>query len=208
MNRRPALVAIVSVLCSALIVGACRSSSSGNKTPTAAASPTAVASAAASPAPARTPSGEIRAVDLQAVADVKQALADTGGQFEQVRVIYADLTGGGQEDAVIPIASGGTLGDLAFLVLAPAAGGGTTTLLRVTPKEGRGLAVAVEGGKLVMTEPVPGPDDPECCPSQLRKTTYAWNGTALVVDSVKTEANPAGGAKRTPSGQLPANVVP
>jgi len=199
MTRRPALVAIVSVLCSALIVGACRSSSSGNKTPTAAASPSAVASAAASAAPPRTPSGEIRAVDLQAVADVKQALSDTGGQFEQVRVIYADLTGGGQEDAVIPIASGGTLGDLAFLVLAPATGG-TTTLLRVTPKDGRGLAVAVEGGKLVMTEPVPGPDDPECCPSQLRKTTYAWNGTALVVDSVKTEANPAGGGKGTPSG--------
>jgi len=68
------------------------------------------------------------------------------------------------------------------------------------------MAVAVAGGKVVETQPVPGPDDPECCPSMLRVTTYAWNGAAHAVESVKTVVNPEGGAKGTPSGT--PNVSP
>ena len=118
-------------------------------------------------------------------------------------MIYVDLTGTGQTDAVVPIASGGTLGDVAFIVLAPDGSGGARTLLKGEPTGQAGLAVAVVGGKLVMTEPVPGPNDPECCPSQLKKTTYAWNGSAFIVESTTTETNPAGGAKGTPSVASP-----
>ena len=49
-----------------------------------------------------------------------------------------------------------------------------------------------------MTQALYGPEDPNCCPSMLRKTTYVWNGTSLAVQTVKTEVNPAGGGKTTP----------
>jgi hypothetical protein len=202
MFRRPALVALASIAVAAIVVFACRSSSSGDKTPTPAA--TAATTSEASPAPSSTPDERIRDVDLENVPDVKQALADANAQFQPERVIYADLTGTGQTDAVVPIASGGTLGDVEFLVLAPDDTGGATTLLDGKPTGQDGLAVAVVGGKLVMTEPVPGPDDPECCPSQLKKTTYAWDGAAFVVESTTTETNPAGGAKGTPSLPSPS----
>ena len=58
---------------------------------------------------------------------------------------------------------------------------------------------AIEDEKLVSVEPVPGPDDPECCPSQIRTTTYAGDGgTGLTQESSVVGENPAGGAK-TPS---------
>ncbi|HYM16849.1 MAG TPA: hypothetical protein VEZ14_14975 [Dehalococcoidia bacterium] len=198
MTRRPALLAVACLVLPAFALLACRSSSSANKTPTAAA---ATASVTAAPAPTGSPlpRDAIRGIDVAAVADVKQLVASTSAHLDPARVIYADLTGAGQEDAIIPLASGGTLGDVAFVVLAPAPGGGTTTLLKLAPRDTRGLAVAVEGGKLVMTEPVPGPDDPLCCPSMLKKTTYAWDGTTLAVASAVNVRNPSGGAKGTPS---------
>jgi hypothetical protein len=202
MTRRPALIAVACLALATIGLLACRSSSSGDKTPTPAV--TAAVTSAASAVPSSTPDERIRNVDLASVADVKQALADANSQFDETRVVYAALTGTGQTDAVVPIASGGTLGDVAFLVLAPDDSGGAKTLLKGKPTGQSGLAVAVVGGKLVMTEPVPGPDDPECCPSQLKKTTYAWDGTAFIVESTTTETNPAGGAKGTPSLPNPA----
>jgi len=201
-TARLPLLATVAALIAALALVACRSSSNGSTTPTPAASPSPAATAA-TPGASATPTSEIRAVDIVALPDVKQVLSDTGGQFDQARVIYADLTGAGREDAVIPISSGGTLGDIGFLVLAPASGGGATTLLKVVPSDARGLAVDVVAGALVMTEPVPGPDDPECCPSQLRKTTYAWNGATFAVESVVTVTNPNAGIKGTPPAPQP-----
>jgi hypothetical protein len=203
MTRRPAPLAVACLAIATLALFACRSSSSGDKTAT----PSVAGGSATpggSPVPSSTPDERIRDVDLANVADVKQALSDANSQFEPARVIYADLTGTGQTDAVVPIASGGTLGDVEFLVLAPDDTGGATTLLDGKPTGQDGLAVAVVGGKLVMTEPVPGPDDPECCPSQLKKTTYAWDGAAFVVESTTTETNPAGGAKGTPSLPSPS----
>lgn len=118
--------------------------------------------------------------------------------MNQAAVLYADVTGDGADEAIVPVSSGGTLGNIGFLVLTPA-GAGTQTLLQVFPEDQRGLAVALEAGKIVMTQPVPGPDDPNCCPSMLRRTTYAYNGSALAIESVQTEQNPAGGAKSTPA---------
>jgi len=203
MMQRPALVALTLVLLPALAVTACRSSSNADTTPTPAVSPIPAAAASPSATPlaiTATPTSAIRSIDLKSTASVKKLLGDTGGQFLQVEVIYADLTGAGAEDAVVPISSGGTLGDLAFVVLAMS-GSETKVLLSEFPQNGHGLAVAVVAGKLLMTEALPGPDDPECCPSELRKTTYAWNGTALAVESVNTVPNPSAGGKGTPSNQ-------
>ena len=169
----------------------------GDDDPTPVTSPTSAATAAASPTAGATPSGEIRSLDIAASPDVKQLMTDTGGTLAQENVVYGDLTGDGIEEAIAPIASGGTMGYVAFAVLTPV-GTSTKTLLKETPPGGRGFQVSIEEDHLVITEPVPGPDDPECCPSMLRKTIYAWNGAALAVDDVQTVPNPAGGVK-TPS---------
>jgi hypothetical protein len=195
MNRRARAITLtaISIAIGGLLSGCGGGSGAKSGTPTRQASPAATSSASA------TPSLGIRTLDLSKVPDVRDLVASTGGAYEQSGVIYADLTADGIDDAVVPISSGGTLGDVAFIVLA-SDGIGTKTLLKVAPTDGPGgLAVAVVGGQLVMTRPIYGPEDPNCCPSSLRKTTYAWDGSAFAVQSETTEANPAGGGKLTPS---------
>lgn len=189
--RRPALAATLALAAAAFAFGACGGDDDADDTPTRTPATTATAPAS------ETPAGDIRAVALDDVADVQSLVDETNGRFVQQDVIYADLTGDGADEAVVPISTGGTLGHLAFIVLAAEGDDGTRTLLRERPARTLGLEVAVEGEDLVITEPVPGPDDPECCPSQLRVTTYAWDGTALEQASQETIPNPDGGAKPT-----------
>jgi hypothetical protein len=146
-----------------------------------------------------TPSGEIRERDLESDPDVQSLIEETGGEYVQENVIYADLTADGIDDAVVPISSGGTLGNVGFVVLTPT-DDGTATLLRELPSETGGIALNVVEGELIALEPVFGPDDPECCPSMLRQTTYAWNGAALALVDQQTIDNP-GGEVKPDSGQ-------
>ena len=180
----------------AAIAGCGGGGGGATKTPSASRSPAATSSSVAT---ATTPSLGIRELDLSKVDDVTAIVASTGGQFVQTSVIYADLTGDGVDEAIVPISSGGTMGDVAFLVLA-ASGRGTKTLLKEVPLGASGgLSVAVLDGQLVMTQAIYGPEDPNCCPSALRRTTYVWNGTSLAVQSIKTEVSPSGGGKKTPA---------
>lgn len=185
----------VAAFCVGLLIVGC-GGGGGDKTKTAA--PSSAVTSTGTAAATTTPSLGIREIDLAKVADVEAVVAGTGGQYVQASVIYADLTADGIDEAIVPISSGGTMGDVGFLVLTPA-GDGTVTLRKELPlgQEG-GLSVAVEGGQLVMTQAMYGPGDPNCCPGILRKTTYVWNGTSLAVRTVKTEVNPAGGGKTTP----------
>ncbi len=201
MIRRPVALApaIVVLSIAAAAFSAC-GGGGGSKTATPAQTPPA-GTAAATPGATTTSSLGIRTLDLSKDADVQGVIAATGGQYLQAGVIYGDLTGDGVDDAVVPISSGGTMGDIAFLVFAPS-GGVTKTLLKEIPLGGSGgLSVAVVDGQIVMTQPIYGPNDPNCCPSGLRKTTYVWNGASFAVQSVKTDVNPAGGGKTTPSAQ-------
>ena len=204
MKPRPTTIAFAIIAIAITLSTACRSSSSSDKTPTASASAPAQTSAPATAAPSAivtagsaTSTLGIRALDVKAVPDVQKALTATGGQIVQSSIIYTDVTGDGIDEAIVPISSGGTLGDVGFFVLTPT-NTGTTTLLKEFPPDSPGLAVAVVSGKIVMTQPVPAPDDPNCCPSFLRHTTYSWNGSALAIESVTTDPNPAGGGKVTP----------
>jgi hypothetical protein len=203
-RRRPPLATLSLILLAALAFAACRSTSTDQATATPGADVSASPSAPSPTAPGAspTPSQAIRLINLKDSAPVQRLLRDSGGQVVTSEIIYADLTADGHEDAVVPISSGGTLGDIAFVVL-ESIGGGTRTLVSEYPRDGRGLSVAVSGGKLVVTEAVPGPDDPECCPSQLRKTVYGWNGVTLAIQSVNTETNPDAGPKATPGGASP-----
>lgn len=187
MLRRPA-VALLLVL--AATSTACNGGGGDDATPTSSAE-TPAATPAASPEP-RTPSSEIRSLDLEGTDAVQALLDTTGGTYVQDSVLYADLTGDGAEEAVVPVSSGGTLGDVAFIVLM--LGDDTIeTLLTVEPDAGNGISVSIEDGKVITLEPAPGPDDPECCPSQFFRRVYAWDGSALRVDSSGFIDNPDNG---------------
>jgi hypothetical protein len=164
------------------------------------------------PPPAQTPAIDIREIDLTAIPEVQAVLnpppPDPGypeqqpGVLNQENVIYADVTNDGHDDAIVPISVDGTLGNIGFFLVS-LRGEEPLVLLKVFPSESAGMNVSVEGDKIVQIQPAPGPDDPECCPSQIRRTIYAWNGNAVAVESVTTEPNPALGPTVAPVTETP-----
>ncbi len=155
----------------------------GDETPSA--SPTPVSTATATPVPATpTPVPDIRDEDLTQHAALQDFLA-AGGEVDGSRIIYVDLTEDGVDDAIVPISSGGTGGDLAVVVLGYGPDG-LEELLRVLPRETRSIRAKVEEGQLVTTEGVFGPNDALCCPTQLLTTWYGWDGSSLVIDRQET----------------------
>jgi hypothetical protein len=189
---------LAALITASLALGAfagCDGDGGGDETPT---RPVPTSTVTGSVEPNPTPSGEIRERDLENDPAVQQLISDAGGEYVQENVIYADLSDDGVDDAVVPISSGGTLGNIAFVVLTPTQSG-TIVLLQEEPMQSGGIALNVVDGKLIMLEPVFGPDDPECCPSLLRRTTYGWNGAALALEDQETLPNPGGQVKPTVS---------
>jgi hypothetical protein len=150
---------------------ACSSDDTPDPTPTPGTQPT--------PADARA----IRSVDFSQNADVQRLLGQSSsGKLEPSTIVYADVTGDLREEAVVPISSGGTLGNVAYLVFVNSAGGPRLVLTR-TPDRGSagGLQAAVEDGVLVETAAEYGPSDALCCPSVLKRTSFRWDGSMLQV---------------------------
>jgi hypothetical protein len=177
-QRRAALLPLL--LVAAVVLAGCgQKSNETESTPTPTPEPTATAEAAP----------DISGVDFSQVPAVESLLADSGGRLLPEQIIFADLTGDGVDEAVVPISSGGTGGDIAYAVFTDR-GGHLEELLQVKPEAGR-VAAAVEDGVLVETQPVYAPEDPLCCPSQLRRTYYRWDGADLVVDHQETETVPS-----------------
>jgi len=135
------------------------------------------------------PAPDIDEVDFSQVPAVEDLVEDTGGSLLPDEVILADLTGDGVEEAVVPVSSGGTGGDIAYAILGYR-DGDLEEILAVKPEAGR-VMVSVEDGILVETQPVYAPEDPLCCPSELRHTYYRWEGEELVVDHEETETVPS-----------------
>lgn len=212
MIRRIPVLALAALAAVALFGAACGGggSSSSHSTSTAASAATGTPGTSATPGSAATASSAIRNLDLEHSAPVQQLIKDTGGQFVPSQVLYGDLTGDGVEEAVVPISSGGTMGDIAYVVLTPSGDGVAVLPLEKGDTVAGGVAVDIVDGKLVDTRPEYGPTDPECCPSMLHKTTYSWNGTKFVIASSQSIPNPNGGAKGTPSLVTPpaANPAP
>lgn len=135
------------------------------------------------------PGPDIVDVDFSQVPAVDDLLEGSGGRLLPEEIIIADLTGDGVGEAVVPISSGGTGGNIAYAVFGYR-DGDLEEILRVKPEAGR-VTVSVEDGMLVETQPVYGPEDPLCCPSQLLHTYYRWDGDELVVDHEETETVPS-----------------
>ena len=153
--------------------------------------PTATPHATVSPTPALTPTPtplpDLKTLDLAAVPEVKALAQRLSGEVAPDEVIYADLTGNGRDDAVIPISSGGTQGDLGFIVLGYQ-NGALKVLLSETPQSA--VVVKVLGNQLVESLPVYATSDLPGFPSQIKNTYYRWDGNHLIVDHEETVSNP------------------
>ena len=128
---------------------------------------------------------EIRGVDFETLGATEDLIGQLGtGAVEPDAIVYADLTGDQREEAIVPVTSQGTLGNVGYLVFALKAGKPEVVLTRTVDRTSAGgLQMSVEEGVLLETRGVFGPDDPFCCPSQLRETTFGWDGSQLQVDN-------------------------
>jgi len=109
-------------------------------------------------------------------------------------VLYVDLTGDGLEEAIVPITSNGTAGNIAYLVLTLKKDVPSVILTRRLERGSAGglkMAVDMNSGRPVLTETAAeyGDEDPFCCPSVLRRTTFRWDGALLQV--AREEKTPA-----------------
>ena len=159
---------------------ACDDDDEGKETPTPAATfqPTFT--------PAATP--DIRDADLSRQPDLTALLQRLGGELVTSDILYVDLTGDGGEEAILPISSGGTAGNLAFIVLSYR-DGKLAALLTEVPEAGS-LRVEVDDHNLVEVLPVYSDGDTPGFPSQIKRIYYNWKSGALIAGREETVDNP------------------
>jgi hypothetical protein len=89
------------------------------------------------------------------------------------RVICFDFTRDRRVDLAVSIASGGTAGDIGFVVFRATAAGWRVAL----GGGGYKLGLVRVGGDVVVTQPVYRKNDPNCCPTGgFDHVRYRWNG--------------------------------
>ncbi len=134
--------------------------------------------------PAPPDAAAIQSLDLAQVAAVQGFMRQIGGgELDKASVQYADLTKDGRDEAIVPVSSGGTLGNLGYVVLTLRSGSPAAILTAQRDRNSiGGVTLNVEDGKLVKYIGKYGPEDPRCCPTLLVKTTYYWDGANLQVE--------------------------
>ncbi|MPZ98017.1 MAG: hypothetical protein GEU80_01560 [Dehalococcoidia bacterium] len=144
---------------------------------------------ATSTAPAASPVDSLRDVDFEDAA-LQGPLVDQagGGEVHNERVLFADLTGDGKEEAVVIVESGGTQGAVGAAVYRLADG----QPVMVHFVQAGGHVEVRQGSLLVTQEGVYDDDDAECCPSELRETVYQWDGSQFEVLTEQVIPNPSG----------------
>ena len=94
------------------------------------------------------------------------------------QVICFDFTRDGRRDLAVTIASGGTAGDIGFVVFRATATGWRVALTR----DGYKLGLFRVGGDIGVTQPVYRKRDPNCCPTGgFDHSRFHWNGARFVV---------------------------
>jgi hypothetical protein len=120
-------------------------------------------------------------------AQIKATIRQGGFHAGVDRLLYADLTGDGRPETVVTIFSGGTAGDIAFYVLTGEGSG--LHSIKSSNREYK-IGVKVVAGRLQVTRPLYGAQDPNCCPGHLEITTYRYDGVRLVSASRVREKTP------------------
>jgi hypothetical protein len=143
---------------------------------------------ATSPAATSSPSTDIRAVDLANQPDVKDFAQRLSGEVVPEEVVYTDLTGDGLDDAIVPVSSGGTQGDVGLIVVGYL-NGKLKALFSDAPAGGE-VRVAVTDGRLVVTLPLYAEGDTSGFPSNIKNVYYAWKTDHFVIDHEEVLSGP------------------
>jgi hypothetical protein len=114
------------------------------------------------------------------IKDVTRGKFGTGPGAGGPRIAFcADLTRDGRPDMVVPFASGGTAGDVAWFVFRATPSGWRLALERLKLYK---IGVTRAGGDVVETQPVYRRDDPNCCPTGgFDHVRFHWNGSRFTV---------------------------
>ncbi len=98
---------------------------------------------------------------------------------------FADLDSDGAEEAIIPVASGGTAGLLGIMLYHEDASGPRLVLVETGYK----MSFTIEGSRLVIYQPNYIGFEPNCCPSSMTRTTTTLQGNSLVPWATEIEPN-------------------
>jgi hypothetical protein len=130
---------------------------------------------------------QLRAEQVEGKLYVNVAAQDAqmGGHPVFDAIVYVDMDGDGSEEAAVPLNSGGTAGDIGFLVYQQA----TPAPMLVAWQTGYKLNLGFEDGQLVVSNALYTGWEANCCPSGLRYTTYTLNGGQLQVTATRDEPN-------------------
>jgi hypothetical protein len=94
------------------------------------------------------------------------------------QVLCYDFTRDGRLDLAVTIASGGTAGDIGYVVFRGTASGWRVALAR----NGYKVGLFRVGGDVVSSQPVYRANDPNCCPTGgFGHLRFHWNGVRFVV---------------------------
>ena len=92
------------------------------------------------------------------------------------RILFVDISGDGQDEAVISLFSGGTAGNLGLLVYTGASG----TPMLADSVGGYKIGGTADGARLKVSEPIYQGWEPNCCPSGFLVTRYRLQANKLV----------------------------
>jgi hypothetical protein len=187
LPHRGVTFAVSLLLLSALIAGGCKGGggkSGEDPTLTLEATLTEGTATAESPSETPTPAPDIHQEDLSQAPPVVDFIGTTGTSVDTVGISYADLTEDGVVDAIVPISSGGEGGDVGLLVVGYGQDG-LMEFLRIADVLSLSYVITPTG-RLQVDTPQFTASDPLCCPSQILRTTYRWDGEGLVPDIEKT----------------------
>ena len=190
MRSRSLSLRLVSAVLVAVILVGCNSSEETTTTPTA--TPTATTTATPTTTASATAAlTSVQQIDFTDVAIIGPLIDHFGGgEVDPNRVQYVDLTHDGADDAFVIVESGGTAGDSGAALLTiedgqPHVAGYIESGGRIDVR-----FPEVGGGIVVTTEGVWEPGDAECCPSNLRESTYEWEDNAFVLRDEQVVDNP------------------
>jgi hypothetical protein len=114
----------------------------------------------------------------------KQNSGDGVGGYPLLdNILYVDMDGDGVEEAAITFYSGGTAGNIGFVVYKYA----TPAPRFVDAASGYKLLLLIQQGKLVAKNALYGPFDPNCCPAGFSYTTYVLKNNTLSTVAERSE---------------------
>jgi hypothetical protein len=126
---------------------------------------------------------DVTQVEGQPYIRVLAANPGVGGHPLLDSIVYVDIDSDGMEEAAIPLYSGGTAGNIGFLIYRKAASGAQLTAWG----EGYKLGLETKPGRLVVRNALYAGWEPNCCPSGFTYDTYALQNGQLYLEEHREE---------------------